>query len=79
MSHSVALTQIEQATRQLSYEERLWLIKRLANGLRHCAADIEPALEATLADMAADPDVRRELAQIAREFENTEMDGLEGR
>jgi hypothetical protein len=77
MTHSVGLAQIEHAIRQLSYEERLWLIERLAHGLRHSSRDTGPAFDAVLADMAADPEIRRELAQFAQEFAPTEMDGLE--
>jgi len=68
MSHSIALTQIEQATRQLSYQERLWLIERLVHGLRHCSRDAGLAFDAALVEMAADPQMRSELAQIAQEF-----------
>jgi hypothetical protein len=71
------LAQIEQAIRQLSYDERLWLIQRLADGLRHCSRDARPPIETVLAEMAADPQMRQEMARIAEEFVPTESDGLE--
>jgi hypothetical protein len=77
MTNSVALVQIENAIRQLSYDERLWLIERLVHGLRHCSRDARPPCDAALAEMATDPQIRCELAQIAQEFAPTEMDGLE--
>ena len=76
MSLSIALIQIEQSTRQLSYDERLWLIERLVRGLRHCSRDAVLVLDTTLAEMAGDPEIRRELAQIANGFAPTETDGL---
>jgi hypothetical protein len=72
-----SLAQIEREIQQLSYDEQLWLIERLVHGLRHRSRDARPAFEAALAEMAADPDIRRELEQIAQEFAATEMDGLE--
>jgi hypothetical protein len=74
---SVPLVQIEDAIRQLSYDERLWLIERLVHGLRHCSRGARPPSNTALAEMAADPEMRRELAQIAQEFTLAEMDGLE--
>ncbi len=77
MTHSGALAQIEDAIRLLSFDERLWLLERLVHGLRHWPRGTRPAIDATLAEMAADPEIQGELAQIAREFAPAEMDGLE--
>jgi hypothetical protein len=55
-----SLAQIENAIRELSYDERLWLIERLIHGLRK---DSRPPLDAVLAEMAADPQMRRELTE----------------
>jgi hypothetical protein len=77
MANSPALAQIEHAIPQLSYDERLWLIERLVHGLRHGFGDSRRPLETALAEMAADPQMRRELAAIAEEFASTETDGLE--
>jgi hypothetical protein len=77
MMSLVTLAEIERATRQLSYDEHLWLIERLIHGLRQCSRDARPSCDGALAAMAADPQMRRELTQIAQEFAPTEMDGLE--
>jgi hypothetical protein len=77
MSNSVSLAQIEREIQQLSYDEQLWLIERLVHGLRHRSRNARPTFDAALKEMAADPEIRRELEEIAREFAATEMDGLE--
>ena len=75
--NSVPLTQIEHAIQQFSYDERLWLIERLIHGLRYGSKESRSPFDANLAEMAADPEIQRELANIAQEFAPTEMDGLE--
>ncbi len=75
--NSTPLGQIEQVIGQLTDDERLLLIERLAHGLRDSSKKTELSLQAQLAEMAADPDIRRELDEIAREFAATDMDGLE--
>jgi hypothetical protein len=77
MTNTVVLTQIEHAIRQLSYDERLWLVERLVHELRRCSRDARPPSQATLAEMAADPEIQREIEEIAREFAPAELDGLE--
>jgi uroporphyrinogen-III synthase len=77
MTNSISLAQIEDAIRQLSYDERVWLIERLVHGLRQCSTVSSSQNVAALAEMAADPEIRRELAVISEEFGHTEMDGLE--
>jgi hypothetical protein len=77
MTNSAAWAEIEKAIQQLSYDQRLWVIERLVHGLRLWSRDARPPVEAALAEMAADPEMRRELAQIAQEFAPAEMDGLE--
>jgi hypothetical protein len=73
------LARLEREIQQLSYDEQLWLIERLVHGLRQRARNVRPAFDAALAEMAADPEIRRELEEISREFAVTEMDGLEQR
>ena len=41
--------------------------------------DARPPLESVLAEMAEDPQMQRELAEINQEFASTEWDGLEQR
>jgi hypothetical protein len=77
MAHSLALSQIENAIPKLSYDERLWLVERLVHDLRRCSQSVRAQQNAALAEMAADPQIRRELAAISDEFAHTEMDGLE--
>jgi hypothetical protein len=71
MVNSVPLVEIENAIGLLSYDERLWLIERVIHGLRHCSRDAQPSFDGALAAMAADPQIQRELAQIAQEFSPT--------
>ena len=79
MTNSIPLAQIEHAIGQLSYDERLWLIERLVNGLRLSSRNGKSAKDKALAEMAADPEIQRELTQIGQEFSGSEMDGLEER
>jgi hypothetical protein len=76
MEHSDALAQIERVVQKLSAEERLWLIERLAHGMRQNTTRKGPELEAALAAMAADQEMQQELEQIAQEFAGSEADGL---
>jgi hypothetical protein len=77
MMNSVPLARLEREIQQLSYDEQLWLLERMVHGLRQRSRDARPAFDAALAEMAADPEIRRELKEISREFAVTEMDGLE--
>jgi hypothetical protein len=77
MTKSPALAAVEERALQLSHAERLWLIERLAQSLRVGPVGARPDWAQELAAMAADPEVQRELQQIAGEFAPTEMDGLQ--
>jgi hypothetical protein len=70
-----ALSHIEDHIAQLSVEEQLWLMARLAQRLRTQLAAPSP-LDAQLAAMAADPEIQHELRAIAEEFAAAEADGL---
>ena len=70
-----ALSQIEEHIAQLSLDEQLWLIARVAHRLRAQLVTQSP-LDAQLAAMAADPEVQNELRAIAEEFAYAEADGL---
>jgi hypothetical protein len=74
MHKSAAFTQIESEIPNLTHDECLRLIERLVRGLR---CDSRPTNDTILAEMAADPQIQREMTQIAEEFLPTEMDGLE--
>ena len=70
------LRELERQIGQLSAEEQLWLIERLARRLRRRNPDEQIALETELAEMAADADIQREMRAIEEEFRSTEGDGL---
>jgi hypothetical protein len=74
--HASVLSQIEERITQLSIDEQLWLIERVAQRLRESMRK-QCAFNAELVAMAADPDIQRELHQIDKEFAETESDGLE--
>jgi hypothetical protein len=66
MGSAAALTELERTIQHLSHDERLWLLERLIQGLRRGAKAGD--VDALVAQMAADPEMRRELAAIAAEF-----------
>lgn len=70
------LSQLEKHLMQLPVDDQLWLIERLTQHLRQRLANW-PALERQLAEMAADPEIQRELRAIEEEFAPAEADGLE--
>ena len=71
------LTQMEERISQLSRDEQLWLIERLAHRLRENIAHTEGIRASQIAAMAADPQIQNELREIEKEFAATESDGLE--
>lgn len=72
------LERIETEISQLTVPDQLWLLERLAQGIRRHAIPSQPvALEVQLAAMAHDPSLQRELRLIEAEFAGTEADGLE--
>ena len=74
--HASVLSQIEEQITQLSVDEQLWLIERVAQRLRE-SMRTQRAFEAQLVAMAADPDIQREIRWIDEEFAVTESDGLD--
>jgi hypothetical protein len=75
--NSSVLTEIEERINHLSFNEQMWLIERIAHGLRKTTWAGRVAWESELAAMAADPAIQRELQTINEEFAITESDGLE--
>ncbi len=72
-----SLMQIEETIRRLSLPEQLHLLEWLARAVRQQAqVSVAPKTD-QLAMMASDPDIQRELRQMAAEFSVTEADGLE--
>jgi hypothetical protein len=74
MSEAV-LSQIEQNILQLPVDEQLLLISRVAEKLRG-KIDESPEFESSLAEMANDENIQRELKEIEADFRRTEFDGL---
>ncbi|MFZ4660891.1 MAG: hypothetical protein ACOYNY_28015 [Caldilineaceae bacterium] len=72
-----SLMQIEETIRQLSLPEKLHLLEWLARAVRQQThVSVAPKTN-QLVMMASDPDIQRELRQMAAEFAVTEADGLE--
>ncbi len=64
-------TELRQRIEQLSLDDRLWLLERLASSVRRAArSDVG---DGDLAEMAADPDIQREMRQIAEDFRDLEQ------
>jgi hypothetical protein len=70
------LQDLEQQIRAFSPEEQLWLIERLADGLRANPPPADLSAEA-LAAMASDPEIQQERRAIEHDFAVTQEDGLE--
>ena len=70
------LSQIEENIYELSLDEQLWLIERLAQHIRNTIEE-KDNLESQLVTMANDPEIQNELQLIETEFAVTEADGLE--
>jgi hypothetical protein len=75
MNHSV-LQDIETRIAQLSTHEKQILLDRLVVDLR-AANRAKADIAATLATMAADPDIQREIQEIEEEFSAATDVGLE--
>ena len=73
-----ALSELATKITQLSQEEQLWLIEKLAHSLRETQLKDQTVSGNQLVAMASDPEIQSELRQIAQEFAFTESDGLEG-
>jgi hypothetical protein len=66
------LSELERQITQLSAEEQLWLIERVARRLRRPTLEDQAALESELAAMAADPEIQHELRSIEKDFRSME-------
>lgn len=69
------LTQIESRIMELTADDQLRLISRVADRLRRQVED-DSDFEARLAEMAEDEYIRAELSNIEQDFAVTEFDGL---
>lgn len=68
---------IEADIRELPLTDQLRLMERLAAHIRHHTEVAQVDREKSLAGMAQDPDIQRELQLINAEFAGTEQDGLD--
>jgi len=71
------LTQIESSIQRLSLQEQLRLLEWMVQTIRTHTLFEPNSLEKELAEMAADPEIMRELKAIEEEFSFAEADGLE--
>lgn len=72
----MTLSEIQTQVESLPLGDQLALMESLAKTIRHKSqAD---ATDWQIDEMAADPDIQREIAAIQREFAITEADGLQG-
>jgi len=71
------LRQIEDSFTRLSFSEQLRLIERLVHRVHENTVKQREDADNQLSQMAADPDIERELREIEREFAPAESDGLE--
>jgi hypothetical protein len=75
---TAVLSEIESEFARLSPQAQLSLLERLVHRARMTVAGGD-SWESDLAEMAADPEVQRELSRTNVEFGITEADGLERR
>jgi hypothetical protein len=76
MMNSTTLARLDMDIKHLSLAEQTWLMERLAQYIRTGTMLQQKILENQLAEMAADPDIQREIRMIEAEFSVTESDGL---
>ena len=69
------LSKLETDIQQLTLEEQIWLLERLAHHIGEQAMQ-QQTLESQLEAMASDPDIQREIRAIEDEFSATDADGL---
>ena len=69
------LSELEENISRLSLDEQLLLIERVSHRIRQNISG-KADIDTQLGEMAADPEIQRELQEIEREFSVTEQDGL---
>ena len=76
MPESSAVHDLDEKIGRLSTEEQLQLIARVSHRIR-AVNNSNKDIDAQLSEMAADPEIRKELREIESEFSPTEGDGLD--
>ena len=74
---SPQLKRAEKFAGELSLVDQLWLMEWLAQHIRETTIAASRAKYDTLAVMAGDPDIQREIHDIHAEFAIAEADGLD--
>jgi predicted transcriptional regulator len=78
-NRSPAVYELEREIATLSVDDKLRLRDYIDRQIRAAALGKSVSeIEAELEEMANDPDIQRELAEIELEFASTSMDGLQG-
>lgn len=75
MSEPSAVQDLEEKIGRLSTEEQLQLVDRVSHRIRAVNTSNKD-IDAQLVELAADPEIQRELRDIENEFSSTEGDGL---
>jgi hypothetical protein len=70
------LERLDTDIQRLTLPEQVWLMERLAQSIRANTMREQQILESQIEEMAADPDIQREMALIQAEFEVADADGL---
>ena len=70
------LSQIEEGFSKLPISEQRGLIDRLVRRVNEQTSNQNKDVDDQLAQMAADPDIQREVQEIEQEFALTDSDGL---
>jgi hypothetical protein len=76
MRQPATLERLEAELDDLSWSEQILLLERLARRIRERTPNADVDMDRQLAAMADDPDIQRELREIASEFAATEADRL---
>ncbi len=76
MSEPSIVRDLEEKISRLSTDEQMQLIERVSHRMRAVNTSIRD-VDAQLREMAADPEIQKELREIESEFSPTEGDGLD--
>ena len=76
MSALSLLNELEENIRRLPLDDQLLLIERVSHRIRTDISN-KMDIDAQLSEMAADPEIQKELQDIEQEFTATEQDGLD--
>ena len=75
MTSPSLLSEIEENINRLPLDEKLLLMEHLSHQNRRNLST-QTDIDAQLSEMAADPEIQREIQDIEQEFSVTEQDGL---